>query len=340
MPYNNLDVLSQGLSDSLQFPQKVEFNPFLKPTRLPNNSGFVMAYSDNFGDGNAMFFNLFPGAMLIKFDGKFHNLEVANKLRAKDFLDTRIFSLRISERGIMDIHRGQLSGHVTPATAVLSCYDGQHSDNEDIIRSQIHTFNHFLFTEDGLKRIADETGSILPFPLSNWLEQKDISTEIHAFIVSDNLRNLVRSLNLQSLSYPNNRDYIQLKYRELFLILKNNLSRKNLTKDAPVNVAKSKVQSARYMIEEAENFTLTTTQAAQLMGMTRAAFNQSFQAEYKESFAAFVRRKKFEKAITLLEQKYSLSEIVSRCGFTEISNFSRAFKSYFGISPAAFRRGI
>jgi len=106
------------------------------------------------------------------------------------------------------------------------------------------------------------------------------------------------------------------------------------------NAAKSKVQSAYRMVENGENYTLTTSQASQFAGMTRAAFNETFYKEYHEGFKDFVRRKKFEKAIRLLEQNYSLSEVVSACGFTEYSNFSRAFKSYFGIPPSEYRRTI
>lgn len=54
----------------------------------------------------------------------------------------------------------------------------------------------------------------------------------------------------------------------------------------------------------------------------------------------FVSRIRLERAAVLLQDstKDTISEIAFRCGFINISSFSRAFKSFFGVSAKEFRR--
>lgn len=40
----------------------------------------------------------------------------------------------------------------------------------------------------------------------------------------------------------------------------------------------------------------------------------------------------------LVETDYNIGEIVEKCGFSDNSNFSRAFKKLNGLSPSDFRR--
>ncbi|MFT4169698.1 MAG: AraC family transcriptional regulator [Dysgonomonas sp.] len=54
----------------------------------------------------------------------------------------------------------------------------------------------------------------------------------------------------------------------------------------------------------------------------------------------FVSRIRLERAASLLQDstKDTISEIAFRCGFINVSSFSRAFKSFFGVSAKEFRR--
>jgi AraC-like DNA-binding protein len=47
-----------------------------------------------------------------------------------------------------------------------------------------------------------------------------------------------------------------------------------------------------------------------------------------------------EKACGLLRlSSHRVSEIAEQCGFNSIFSFSRAFRTTYGISPLAYRRG-
>ncbi|MBV9036581.1 MAG: helix-turn-helix transcriptional regulator [Acidobacteriaceae bacterium] len=43
-------------------------------------------------------------------------------------------------------------------------------------------------------------------------------------------------------------------------------------------------------------------------------------------------------AVRLLSEKRKIAEIALDCGFEDLSNFNRAFRSEFGMSPRLYRR--
>jgi AraC family transcriptional regulator len=67
-------------------------------------------------------------------------------------------------------------------------------------------------------------------------------------------------------------------------------------------------------------------------------FHRIFVAVTGESVNFFTNRIRLEKTARLLKfSKSSISEVAMECGFSSPSTFSRAFKQYFGISPASYR---
>ena len=69
-------------------------------------------------------------------------------------------------------------------------------------------------------------------------------------------------------------------------------------------------------------------------------FHRIFKMITNETLNNYITRKRIEKAATLLLHKKDIlvSDLVSQCGFTSISVFTRAFKNYYGQSPTAFRK--
>ena len=55
-------------------------------------------------------------------------------------------------------------------------------------------------------------------------------------------------------------------------------------------------------------------------------------------FSDLLLEAKKELAISYLEQSYSLAQISDLLGYTEVSSFIRAFKNWFGCSPAVYKR--
>ncbi len=72
--------------------------------------------------------------------------------------------------------------------------------------------------------------------------------------------------------------------------------------------------------------------------MSRSAFAAEFQAGLGQTPMAFVRNVRMSRAAQLLQTtSMSVEAVGTRVGFASRSHFSRAFQSYFGVSPSGFR---
>lgn len=67
-------------------------------------------------------------------------------------------------------------------------------------------------------------------------------------------------------------------------------------------------------------------------------FHRIFRALMDETLASFVKRIRLERSVSLLSHRagVSLTEIALSCGFSSSSDFSRAFRAHYGVSPSRF----
>jgi AraC family transcriptional regulator len=67
-------------------------------------------------------------------------------------------------------------------------------------------------------------------------------------------------------------------------------------------------------------------------------FHRIFRALIGETLAAFVKRVRLERAVYLLSHRTGtrLTDVALACGFSSSSDFSRAFRSYYGVAPRDF----
>ncbi|MEM7517009.1 MAG: AraC family transcriptional regulator [Planctomycetota bacterium] len=79
-------------------------------------------------------------------------------------------------------------------------------------------------------------------------------------------------------------------------------------------------------------------EAAEIAGFSSFHFHRIFRAVAGETLNDFGKRLRLEKALDLLAKHgpASLTEIALRCGFQSSSDFSRSFKSRFGVPPSVF----
>ncbi|PKP06982.1 MAG: AraC family transcriptional regulator [Bacteroidetes bacterium HGW-Bacteroidetes-5] len=84
---------------------------------------------------------------------------------------------------------------------------------------------------------------------------------------------------------------------------------------------------------------MTLEELAQVANFSKFHFNRIFLSIVGETPFQFIQRVRIEKAATLVltDNKSTISEIAYRCGFSDISVFSRSFKHYFKISASAYR---
>ncbi len=103
-------------------------------------------------------------------------------------------------------------------------------------------------------------------------------------------------------------------------------------------------QSGYIFVEKAKDIVLTNMlnppsldELARLVGVNKGKLNRCFRDVYGTSIFEYLRIHRLEKAKTLLlSGNRSVKEVSVEVGYTEPGNFSKEFKKYFGISPAAY----
>jgi AraC-like DNA-binding protein len=82
----------------------------------------------------------------------------------------------------------------------------------------------------------------------------------------------------------------------------------------------------------------TVESLADVAGMSRSVFSESFSAAFGRPPMTFLHQLRMQKAAKLLEEaSFSVEEVALRVGFSSRSHFSSAFKASHGMSPALFR---
>lgn len=103
---------------------------------------------------------------------------------------------------------------------------------------------------------------------------------------------------------------------------------------------KSRINRVYDYIEQNIHKTLTLEELASIANFSKFHFTRIFWAMTGETPFQFITRFRLERAANLLvyNRKESIFGIALKCGFSDISVFSRNFKAYFGISASEWRR--
>jgi AraC-like DNA-binding protein len=101
-----------------------------------------------------------------------------------------------------------------------------------------------------------------------------------------------------------------------------------------------RVQQARAIISERFDAPPSMAELARAVGLNRTRLNAAFRSFYGETVGEALQRERMGVARTMLsEGSHSISDIAERCGYGHLSNFSLAYKAYYGVSPSAVRNG-
>lgn len=85
---------------------------------------------------------------------------------------------------------------------------------------------------------------------------------------------------------------------------------------------------------------LSMAELAAAVGMSPSWFAQSFRTATGEPVFAYVRRRRLDRARTMLaDPRLTLSAIAHACGFADQSHMTRGFRQRWGTTPARMRRG-
>lgn len=84
---------------------------------------------------------------------------------------------------------------------------------------------------------------------------------------------------------------------------------------------------------------LRVSDAAEIVGISPAAFGRHFQREVGKGFIDFVNDARCSwAALRLLQGQEPIADIAHGCGFPTLSNFGEQFRRRYGASPRDYRR--
>lgn len=101
-----------------------------------------------------------------------------------------------------------------------------------------------------------------------------------------------------------------------------------------------RVREAREIIASRLDAPLALAELSRSVGLNRTRLNEAFRALYGQTITQVLQKERMEAARAMLcADDLSITEIAERCGYGHLSNFSLAYKAYFGISPSRVREG-
>ena len=108
---------------------------------------------------------------------------------------------------------------------------------------------------------------------------------------------------------------------------------------APRDRESRRVLKVKEYINEHFAEPLTLEMMASLVGMSPSAFSRFFRQHTDRTFTAYLIDIRLGQAAReLVDTSQNISEICYQCGFNNLSNFNRIFKSKRGMSPREFRQ--
>lgn len=133
-------------------------------------------------------------------------------------------------------------------------------------------------------------------------------------------------------------EILKLKLRELLHILLETQSN-----TGAVMHIKSLFVSADYKFQEIIQANLyhniSVEHLAFMSGLSLSSFQRKFKEVYNTTPARYIKQKRVEKAAELLKNTNTrVSDIAYDCGFSDATHFSKAFASFYKISPSQYRK--
>jgi len=133
-------------------------------------------------------------------------------------------------------------------------------------------------------------------------------------------------------------DLLKLKIKELILLLLQTDKAENiitlfshLFNPRQANIFEA-VQAHLYSA-------ISVADLAKLTGRSLSAFKRDFETQFNDTPANFIKEKKLEKALDLLQStELSVSEVCYEVGFQDTSHFTKTFKQKYNQTPSEYRK--
>lgn len=156
---------------------------------------------------------------------------------------------------------------------------------------------------------------------------------VHAFDYDEFLTRFVNSLvDISKLSKETQRKLLEVKFDELMLYLTDKCGT-----DFLYSLIEKNDNTAQKFIRTIEKNSslskLTLKELAFLCNMSVSTFKREFEKHYSESPIKWFQNKRLEHAHYLLNQEMKPSEVYFEIGYENLSSFSQAYKTKYGVTP-------
>lgn len=133
-------------------------------------------------------------------------------------------------------------------------------------------------------------------------------------------------------------DLLKLKIKELILLLLQTDNAENII--TLFSHLFNPRQAGLFEVVEAHLYSsISIVELARLTGRSLSTFKRDFETQFTATPANFIKEKKLEKALELLQStELSVSEICYEVGFQDTSHFTKTFKQKYNQSPSEYRK--
>ena len=130
----------------------------------------------------------------------------------------------------------------------------------------------------------------------------------------------------------------KLKIKELMLLMART-DKADRVRDMIERLFTHSVPDFRGIVEANIFSPLGLEELALLHGMSLSTFKRAFRREYDEAPGRYIRRRRLERAASLLRRtRLRVSEVAYDSGFNDLAHFSRSFLKAYGKTPSGFRK--
>ncbi len=157
--------------------------------------------------------------------------------------------------------------------------------------------------------------------------------------VTQNIKYYISSLEKFNFKTLNTKEILELKLLELLYLLddsnQNNIIKTLLSSES----FKEKRDIESFMLEHYDK-NLSINDFASLSGRSLSSFNRDFKNKYNTTPKKWLIKKKMNKAKTMLEKGASVSTCAFDLGYKNVSNFIKAYKSVYKLTPKYMQQTI
>lgn len=139
--------------------------------------------------------------------------------------------------------------------------------------------------------------------------------------------------------------YLEAKIQELFILQLDlcecmmNIGNQYKQALSPADI--ERIHEAKRYIEQHLNQPKTIIELAHLVGTNESKLKRGFKQLFGTTVFGYMQQRRMEQARRMfIEENKSVSEVAHFVGYANLSNFTNAFKVYFGFPPTMLKSGI